>query len=96
MRALKVYGWTALLRTAERQQLGLPSHVIQCRCIIAAESMAEVGRLTKQRPTNLFNLCETGNAREIEIAMQKPKTFFVAPLTSYRDPYIEVPPEAVQ
>lgn len=93
-RRLKVYGWTAIIRDPERAKLGMPQHMIQCRCIVAASSMAEVGRLVGRRAYQLFNLCETGNALEIEIALRQPRTFLARGLDR-QSGYIPVPPEAV-
>jgi hypothetical protein len=93
---MKVYGWTAILRRAERDALGLPHHRIQARCIIAAPSMAAIGRILGVRPGSLFNLCETGNDEEIRVASAKPGTFFAATLDGRRDEWIEVAPEAVR
>ncbi len=94
MKRLKVYGWTALIREPERSLVGIEAHRIQGRCIVAASSMAEVGRLLNRRPGSLFNLCETGNAQELTIALAKPRTFFAAKLDGPRT-YHEVQPEAV-
>lgn len=95
MRKLKVYGWCAHISNPERSWLGMSPWVNQCRCIVAAPSKAEVGRLVDRDPRQLFNLGETGNAKEIKIAMEKPLTFFAAPLDGGKSFYIEVPPEAV-
>lgn len=93
---LKVYGWTALIREPERSKLGTAKHIIQCRCIVAAHSMAEVRRLLDQSPRSLFNLCETGNAVEIGVATAKPLTFFARGLDCYTGYFTEVPPTAVR
>lgn len=79
-RSLKVYGWTAHIRPAERDRLGLPDHIRQARCFVAATSMAEVGRLVGRSPRALFNLSETGNDRECAIALGHPRQFFLMPL----------------
>lgn len=50
--------------------------VTQCDCIVAAKSKAEVGRILGFDPRRLFNLEETGNAEQIEVATAKPGTIF--------------------
>ena len=79
-KTLKVYGWTAHISKRVREQLELPGHIVQARAIVAAPSMAAVGRLLGVRPRTLFNLSETGNALEIQIATALPQTFFASPL----------------
>jgi hypothetical protein len=91
---LKVYGWTALIRERERQQLGLQPWHRQCRAIVAATSLREVGELLGTSHRRLFNLCETGNAQELAVALAKPRAFFAAPLDGPRG-YTEVDREAV-
>ena len=55
---LKVYGW------------GGCRSGVQTREIVAARSMAEAARLSGHRsPREMWNMCETGNAIEIAIAM---------------------------
>lgn len=94
LKKIKVYGWTAMIREAERKKLGTPEWVRQCRCIIGARSLREVREIVGHR--DLFNLCETGNAREIEIGSAQPYRCFVAPLDGPRwHTYIEVPTDAV-
>lgn len=77
---LRVYGWTAHVSQSVRIQLGLRPWIIQARAIVAAKSLAEVGRLVDRPPRQLFNICETGNAREIATALEKPHTVFASAL----------------
>lgn len=66
MAKLTVYGWQ-----------GWRSPAGQTREIVAAHSMAEAARLSGyKRPSQMFNLCETGNEREIAQAMSSPGTVF--------------------
>jgi hypothetical protein len=69
---LKVYGWTGY-----RIEAGNGTHRHQTREICAAYSMAEVARIAGvNRASQLFCLCETGNAKEIERATGKPGVIF--------------------
>ena len=61
----KVYGWIGY-----RREAGGPHG--QTREIVAAPSMAAVGRIVGENPRRLWNLGETGNAREIEAASARP------------------------
>lgn len=89
-RAIKTYGWTAMIYDKVlRKRLGMAEHHIQCRAIVATTSMAAVARLVGGvRPRHLYNLCETGNAREKAIAEQNIGQIYVATLNGPRD-YIE-------
>ncbi len=79
-RKLKVYGWTAIISEAIRELTGSDPWVRQGRAIVAASSLAEVGRLLGRPHRQLFNLCETGNPVEVAVALTTPRTFFVARL----------------
>ena len=78
---MKVYGWLEHLygeKHAIRKDPVFQAHHNQVRAIVAAKSKAEVARITGvKRPSQLFNLAETGNAREIEIAMRSPGIVFI-------------------
>lgn len=77
---LKVYGWSAFRREAAG-----PHH--QTREIVAAASKAAAARAAGyKRPAQMNNLCETGNAQEIEIATAQPGTVFWRSI-SMRDAY---------
>jgi hypothetical protein len=71
---VKVYGWLDFVNG------------IQVRVIVAAKSKAECARIVgdSRGPRNLFNLDETGNAREIEVATAEPGTAFYAEAASPR------------
>ncbi len=80
MRKLKVYGWLAVVEPGEAEILGLPSHYVQVRAVVAATSRASAARLAGyDRPMQMFNLCETGNTEEIEAAMSDVGAVFVHP-----------------
>ena len=80
MRKLKVYGWTSFRHECRPAPNG--SH--QTREIVAAHSQAETARLSgHRRPSQMWYLCETGNANEIETAMSKPGTVFWHPLDDW-------------
>lgn len=72
---LKVYGW--LFHRAEAK-----NNSQQTREICAATSMREVGRITGQKVSNLFNLCETGNDEELRVALAEPGIIFWRELDS--------------
>ena len=79
MRALKVYGWLGFRRETGTQHG-------QTREICAAHSMAEVARIVGVRSASrLHNLCETGNRRELEVALAEPGVVFWKPLHDYTD-----------
>jgi hypothetical protein len=73
---MKVYGWQSF-----RNECKGPHH--QTREIVAARSKAEAARLAGYKhPARMFNLCETGNEREIAVAMTRPGVVFWAPISS--------------
>ena len=80
---MKVYGWLTHLyggKHAIRRDPRMEPYHNQVRAIVAARSMAEVARIEGvKRPAQLFNLTETGNAREIEIALRSPGIVFITP-----------------
>lgn len=85
-RKLRVYGWQGYRYDA-------PKHG-DTREIVAATSMREAARAAGEfyssgepAPQRLFNLCETGNAREIETAMTEPGVIFWRGLDEFGGPY---------
>lgn len=78
---MKVYGWQYIRRECQ-------THTT--REIVAAKSMAEVARIVGvKRPSQLFNLCDTGSEKEIQIAMSKPGVVFWKPIDDYNGEYRE-------
>lgn len=74
---LKVYGWQGWRNECP----AAPNGGRQTREICAAKSGAEVARIMGvSSPARLFNFCETGNSREIEIALRSPGTVFWRPI----------------
>lgn len=72
-RKLKVYGWIGWRNEAKPMANG--SH--QTREVMATTSMAVVARaLGKKRPSQVFNLCETGNDGECAVALAEPGVIF--------------------
>lgn len=72
-RKIKVYGWGGWWFDKRN-----PGTHQQARFIMAATSMAEIKRLLNK--TQLWNVGETGNAKEISLASPEPLTLWVAPL----------------
>ena len=75
---LKVYGWIGW-----RREAGTRPNNQQTREIVAATSMAEVGRIIGTPHRQLFNLGETGNPRELEVALAEPGVVFWRPLDDH-------------
>lgn len=74
---LRVYGWQGYRIECPAAANG--SHYT--REICAAYSQAEVTRLAGvNRPSQLFNLCETGNAEERRLALAMPHSILWKPL----------------
>lgn len=74
---MKVYGWTTFVS-------GAPSNGGQVRAICAARSMAEVARRAGEKsPRALFNLGDTGNEREVALAMAHPGEVLMRPVTDW-------------
>lgn len=74
---LKVYAWSSFRRSAPG-----PHH--QTREIVAARSMAAVARMTGHLDyRSIHNLCETGNAEEIKVALAKPGVIHWRGLNEY-------------
>ena len=74
MRKLKVYGWQSF-------RVECSSRSKQTREIVAASSKIEAVRLSgRTRLSELFNLCETGNKIELEVALSNPGQVFWCPL----------------
>ena len=86
VKKLKVWGWqgTRLEARIDRNFHG------QTREIVAAASRAEVGRIMGVPARSLFNICETGNKRELEIARANPGVVYWAPLNIFGAPYTPV------
>lgn len=81
-RPLRVYGWQGHRYECPAAANG--SH--QTREICAARSQVEVARCAGVKsPRQLFNLTETGNALELEIALRQPGVVFWRPID-------EIPP----
>jgi hypothetical protein len=81
-RSLKVYGWTGFyprefMLEAHKNLRERRVQTRNCRYIMAAESKAEVYRLTGKTARDFYVLSETGNDREIEVALAEPRTLFV-------------------
>ncbi len=75
---MKVYGWTAVIDGDECALIGDDTWRRQARKFTAARSMAAVARAAGvKRPSQLFNLTETGNALECETALAEPGVIFV-------------------
>lgn len=78
-RRLRVYGWQGYRHEC-------PGHNRVTREIVAAHSKAEVARIAgASGPWVLFNLSETGNAREIEVASASPGIIFWKPIDHHND-----------
>ena len=77
-RKLKVYGWQGFRTEAGKVAR---NHRNQTREIAAAPSMAACARLAGENsPRKLFNLGETGNDEECELALAEPGVVFWRPL----------------
>ena len=83
---MKVYGWTGRRNPREFQAHfpDAPSWNIQTREFVAAPSKAAVYRITGGRPSEHFNITETGNKRELEIATANPGVVYWRPLDAYK------------
>lgn len=84
-RTLKVYGWIDIPHLDKDHPITkdhrFRAHRCQLRAVIAAHSQAEAAKLTgHDRPSQMFNLCETGNVQEIAVAMAQPGVQFIAPM----------------
>lgn len=77
---LKVYGWQGFRREC-------PGAHSQTREIVAARSQTEAARLAGTTVARMFNLSETGNPREVEIAMATPGVIFWTPISGQRKEY---------
>jgi hypothetical protein len=80
-RPLKTYGWTAIMSDGLRVKLSEREHIVQCRAVVAATSMAAAARLVGRTPRQLFNMGETWNATEKAVCEAQPGTIFCAPLS---------------
>ncbi len=77
-RKLKVYAWQDYCSNEERETLDLRSWITQVRAIVAAPSKAAAARAGGfDRPSQAFNLGETGNSEEIAQAMSEPGVVFI-------------------
>lgn len=75
---LKVYSWEDPTTQAETKALGDEPWQCQAYAFVAAKSRAEVARLAGvSRPTQLFNLGETGTLIECETARARPGVVFL-------------------
>lgn len=74
-RQLKVYGWIGWRNECPPAANG--NH--QTREVVAARSMAEVGRIVGESPRRL-DMSETGNQGELTVALSAPGTVFWHPL----------------
>ncbi len=76
MRAIKVYRWQSFRSEC-------PAHHRQTQEVVAARSKAEAASLAGfDRPSQMFNLGETGNTTQIAVAMQSPGTVYWAPINN--------------
>lgn len=70
---MKVYGWQ-----------GSRPHVGQTREIVAARSKAAAARAAGyDDPRQMFNLTDTGNIQEINVAHRNPGTVFWTPINTW-------------
>ena len=75
--SLLVFGWQG----HRHECPPAPNGSRQTREICAAKSMAAVARAAGVKyPRQLFNLCDTGNAYECELALSSPGTVFWRPI----------------
>ena len=81
---MKVYGWQSFWNDPR-----IKGTHKQVRLICAARSMAEIMRTFKLRKCEMFNICETGNQKEIEVATAEPLVIFATSLSVYGEPYYE-------
>jgi hypothetical protein len=92
-RELKVFGTTLATFGDEWEKLGQARHVRQCRAIVAAATKKEAASKLgiSIHEANGF-MTETGNGRELAIALAKPGQVFAFPINySGRDEtYIEI------
>ncbi len=81
---LKVFGWQGWRPECP----SAPNGSKQTREVVAAKSKAEVARIAgKEYPGQLFNLGETGNSLELQLALSKPGVIFWTPINERN--YIE-------
>jgi len=79
-RKLKVFGWQGRRLECPRA----PNGDCSTREIVAAKFASEAARLAGyDRPAQMFNLCETGNAGEIAKALSEPGVIFWGPLDAF-------------
>lgn len=79
MKALKVYGWTSFYPPG----FGPPGRQRNCRCFVAAASKAEVYRLTGKKPHDFYEVVESGNEQELEVALGEPGVVFIWDAVNY-------------
>ena len=90
-RKLKVYASTTIVGAEVREALGLRSHVIQAKTIVAARSQREAAALFGTALSDLRHFgSETGNEFDIELAMTKPGQVFAAQREYGQSEYLEV------
>ena len=91
-RKLRVYGWTAAFYLPPDHEMLKDPRVRpwhrQQRAIVAATSQKEAARIAgADRPSQLFNLSETGNDIELSVALAEPGVIFVGEATGARKYY---------
>ena len=89
-RALKVFGTALMAYGEEVSTLGEPNHHRQVRAIVAAKSMAEAVRLFGLTQSGRDYISETGNDRELEVALAKPGQVFATALNRPSGKFIEI------
>lgn len=75
-RKLKVYGWIRSRHDCPPAANGSR----QSREIMCAPSMAAVRRACGYKPSDTWNICETGNDVEVAVASAEPLVLFWSPL----------------
>lgn len=79
-RKMKVFAWQGHRSTARKES---PNCNPQTREIMAASSMAEIGRKLGITPRSV-EMTETGNQIEIQVAMAEPGVVFWQPISEHR------------
>ena len=83
---LKVYSWETPTTQAETKALGDEPWQAQAVAFVAARSRAEVGRLAGvDRPSQLFNLGETGHSIDCATARARPGVVFIRSMNGRRN-----------
>jgi hypothetical protein len=79
---MKVFGWTSFWNDPR-----ITDNHKQVRCICASKSMAAIKRTYGFRQSNLWNIRETGNDREIALASNSPLSIFARDLNNWNAEY---------